>query len=80
MWRRVYAALLTPEPFCDSGHASPASVEAHMEAQLVSCVEESLSLFLLPNATFLAERLVAAFPTEACARARMHGVAALRLD
>jgi anaphase-promoting complex subunit 3 len=35
-----------------------------MEAHLVACIRESLSLYLYDNAQFLCERLVAAFPTQ----------------
>ena len=38
-----------------------------LEAQLTSCVQESLALYLFDNATFLGERLVAEFPTEVSA-------------
>lgn len=35
-----------------------------LESHLVACVQESLSLYMQENAIFLAERLVAEFPTE----------------
>ena len=35
-----------------------------MEAHLVACVKESLSLYLYSNAEFLAERLCAQFPSK----------------
>ena len=37
-----------------------ASVERHM----IACVNESLSLYLMSNARFMCERLVAEFPSE----------------
>ena len=36
-----------------------------MEQQLVACVQESLALYLHDNARFMAERLLAEFPSEA---------------
>ncbi len=42
-----------------SAHLSP-----EMEAHLVACIHESLSLYLHDNAQFLCERLVAAFPSQ----------------
>ena len=44
---------------------SPGSIGGpEMESQLVACVQESLALYLYENARFMAERLVAEFPTE----------------
>ncbi|BDA50167.1 Cell division cycle protein 27 homolog [Coccomyxa sp. Obi] len=39
-------------------------VTGDMEAHLVACIHESLSLYLYENAQFLCERLVAAFPKQ----------------
>ena len=38
--------------------------ERPLEAHLVACVQESLALYMHDNASFLAERLVAEFPSE----------------
>lgn len=38
---------------------------APLESHLVACVQESLALYMHDNAIFLAERLVAGFPSEA---------------
>ncbi len=46
--------------FTDMGDAA---VERHM----VACVNESLSLYLMSNARFMCERLVAEFPSEVTA-------------
>ena len=46
--------------FTDMGDAA---VECHM----VACVNESLSLYLMSNARFMCERLVAEFPSEVTA-------------
>ena len=43
--------------FTDTGDAA---VERHM----IACVNESLSLYLMSNARFMCERLVAEFPSE----------------
>ena len=37
-----------------------------MEQQLVACVQDSLALYMHDNARFMAERLQAEFPSEAC--------------
>ena len=42
--------------------ANDPAVERHM----IACVHESLSLYLLGNARFMCERLVAEFPSEVC--------------
>lgn len=44
-----------------SGQGGPAALEEH----LVATVQHSLGLYLFDNACFLAERLVAQFPSEA---------------
>ncbi len=36
-----------------------------LESHLIACVQESLALYMHDNAIFLAERLVAEFPSEA---------------
>ena len=42
--------------------ASDTAVESHM----IACVQDSLSLYLMSNARFMCERLVAEFPSEVC--------------
>ena len=47
--------------------------EAAMEQHMIACVHESLGLYLMENARFMAERLVAEYPSQvrsglACAR------------
>ena len=39
--------------------------DAAIERHMVACVNESLSLYLMSNARFMCERLVAEFPSEA---------------
>lgn len=38
--------------------------DAAVERHLIACVNESLSLYLMSNARFMCERLVAEFPSE----------------
>lgn len=38
--------------------------DAAVERHMIACVNESLSLYLLSNARFMCERLVAEFPSE----------------
>ena len=38
--------------------------EAAVESHMIACVNESLSLYLMSNARFMCERLVAEFPSE----------------
>ena len=38
--------------------------EAAIERHMIACVNESLSLYLMSNARFMCERLVAEFPSE----------------
>lgn len=40
--------------------------EAAVERHMIACVNESLSLYLMGNARFMCERLVAEFPSEVC--------------
>lgn len=37
-----------------------------MEGQLIASIQENLAMYLLENAIFLGERLVADFPSEVC--------------
>ena len=38
--------------------------DAAVERHMIACVNESLSLYLMSNARFMCERLVAEFPSE----------------
>jgi hypothetical protein len=40
------------------------AMEAPAESTLLSCIQESIALHLFDNAKFLAERLVASYPSE----------------
>lgn len=48
---------------------SPGPPSAALEEHLVACAQQSLGLYLHDNACFLAERLVAQFPSEVRAAA-----------
>ena len=42
----------------------PEMGDAAVERHMIACVNESLSLYLMSNARFMCERLVAEFPSE----------------
>ena len=42
--------------------------EAAMEQHMIACVHESLGLYLMDNARFMAERLVAEYPSQVRSR------------
>ena len=46
--------------------------DAAVERHIIACVNESLSLYLMSNARFMCERLVAEFPSEVSHAAAYH--------
>jgi hypothetical protein len=48
----------------ETGGELPGHDGAALQAQLIACIQESLAFYLVDNAIFLCERLVAQFPSE----------------